>query len=287
MSKINPVNKHARFSWYRDDMESKLGLRGARFTRVNNALCFLIGAILTVGFYGILSLFPKTSLNHLFTQRRIFQYVAVFIASWALVTVVVKWGKIRVQRKALEFTDLVPPEADFVLSPATVGQVVSRLREECDDPQRFLLFRRIELALSNLKNMGQVGDLDDVLESLANNDEDVMESSYTMLKGLIWAIPVLGFVGTVQGLSVAIGRFGGVLAAAKDIDEIRPVLQGVTAGLSTAFDTTFVALVAALSIHMVLIWVRKSEEEMMVECKTYCQRHLVGRVRVTWFDREG
>ena len=62
---------------------------------MNNALCFLIGAILTVGFYGILGFFPKTSLNHLFTQRGIFQYVAVFIASWALVTVVVKWGKIK------------------------------------------------------------------------------------------------------------------------------------------------------------------------------------------------
>lgn len=287
MTQTTNTKKHARYSWHRDDIESKFGLRGGQFTRVNNLLWFLFAALLTSGFYGVLSRFPETGVTKLFTERGVFQYVTVFIAFWAMITVLVKWTKIRVQRKALTFGDLVPAEADFVLSPATVAQVLNRLRQECDDPSRFILFRRIELALSNLKNMGQVGDLDDVLESLANNDEDVMESSYTLLKGLIWAIPVLGFVGTVQGLSQAIGKFGGVLAEAKDISQLRLVLSGVTAGLSTAFDTTFVALVCALTIHLVLIWVRKSEEETMVECRTYCQRHLVGRLRLVSFDHMG
>lgn len=279
--------REARFSWYRDDLESKFGFRGARFTHVSAALSLFVAALLTAAFYGALAPFPKAPFAELFTRRGPFQYVAVLISFWALVTVIVKWFKIRLQRKALTFADLVPVEADFVLAPATVGQVLARLRQACDDPERFLLFRRIELALSNLKNMGRVSDLDGVLESLASNDEDVMESSYTLLKGLIWMIPVLGFVGTVQGLSQAIGEFGGVLGVAKDIQELVPVLRGVTGGLSTAFDTTFVALVAALTIHLVLIVVRKSEEEMMAACKTYCQRHIVGRLRLTDFERIG
>lgn len=284
MSQTPLINKKVRFSWYRDDIESRLGLRGAQFTGVSTVLWLIVGAMTAAGFYGILLLIPGSYVSEVFTERGIFQYITVFIACWAIWNVLIKWTKIRVQNKALGFKDLVPAEADFVLSPATVGQVLNRLRQECDDPSRFILFRRIELALANLKNIGRVADMDNVLESLAGNDEDVMESSYTLLKGLIWAIPVLGFIGTVQGLSGAIGKFGGVLADAKDISTLIPVLQGVTSGLSTAFDTTFVALLAALSIHLLLVIVRKSEEEMMNEARTYCQRHLVGRLRLTAYE---
>lgn len=281
------ANRQARFSWYRDDLEAKLGIRGAKFTKVNNLTWLIVAGIVTVGFYAALSPFPDQFVVQVFTQRGIFQYLEVFFSFWALLIVLMKWMKVRVQRKALDFKDLVPAEADFVLSPATVGQVLGKLRQECDDPARFLLFARIEQALSNLKNMGQVGDLDNVLQSQASNDEDVMESSYSLVKGLIWAIPVLGFIGTVQGLGQAIGAFGGVLTSATDIAALRPALQGVTSGLSTAFDTTYVALVAALGIQLLLVMMRKSEEEMMDECKNFCQRHLVGRLRLTPFDRIG
>jgi biopolymer transport protein ExbB/TolQ len=284
MSQTPLINKKVRFSWYRDDIESKLGLRGAQFTGVSTVLWLIVGAMTAAGFYGMLLLVPDSYISAVFTERGVFQYITVFIACWAIWNVLIKWTKIRVQNKALSFKDIVPAEADFVLSPATVGHVLNRLRQDCDDPSRFILFRRIELALANLKNIGQVADMDNVLESLAGNDEDVMESSYTLLKGLIWAIPVLGFIGTVQGLSAAIGKFGGVLGDAKDMSKLIPVLQGVTSGLSTAFDTTFVALLAALSIHLLLVIVRKSEEEMMNEARTYCQQHLVGRLRLTAYE---
>jgi biopolymer transport protein ExbB/TolQ len=281
------AKENVRFSWYRDDLEAKLGIRGARFTRVNNLTWFVVAAIITVGFYAALSPFPDKLVVQVFTRRGPCQYLEVFFAFWALLIVLVKWTKVKVQRKALEFNDLVPPEADFVLSPATVGHVLARLRKECDDSGRFILFARIDQALSNLKNMGQVGDLDNVLQSQASNDEDVMESSYSLVKGLIWAIPVLGFIGTVQGLGGAIGAFGAVLVNTTKIEDFRTALQGVTANLSTAFDTTYVALVAALGIQLLLVLVRKGEEEMMDECKNYCQRHLVGRLRLTSFDRLG
>lgn len=276
-----------RFSCYRDDLEAKLGVGPGAFTQVRALLWFFVAAVLTAGFYGALSPFPNAQFAQVFTRRGPFQYVAVFISFWALLLVLVKWSKIRVQGKALDFKDLVPAEADFVLSRPTVGPVLGRLRQACDDPSRFILFRRIELALANLKNMGQVGDLDDVLQSLASNDEDVMESSYSLVKGLIWAIPVLGFIGTVLGLSRAIGKFGGVLAEAQNIEALRPVLQGVTSGLATAFDTTFVALIAALAIQLLLVMVRQSEERLMARCKNYCQQHLVGRLRLVPFDQIG
>jgi len=284
MNRSSADTGNFQYCWYSKDLESKFGVRGSQFTHVNGLLWFLVAATLTAFFYTLLSFFPNTGTNALFTERGPFQYVTVVISIWAILLILVKWGKIRLQRGALSCRELVPVEADFVLTPATVGEVTNRLRQVCEDPERFVLFRRIKLALANLRNMGQVGDLDNVLESLANNDEDVMESSYTLIKGLIWAIPVLGFIGTVQGLGIAIGDFGTVLSVTSDMENLKTGLQGVTGGLATAFDTTFVALVASLGIQLTLVGIRKSEEGMMVGVKSYCQQYLVGRLRLTAYE---
>jgi biopolymer transport protein ExbB/TolQ len=191
--------------------------------------------------------------------------------------------KLRLQRRALRVR-VVPDQPNFVLSSATAADVLAQLHKSCDDPRQFYLLNRIELALSNLRNMGRISDLADVLQSQASNDEDVMESSYALVRGLIWAIPVLGFIGTVQGLSQAVGNFGSVLTDAAEVSALKPALRGVTAGLATAFETTFVALVAALGIQLLLTMVKRDEEQLLDDCKEYCQRNLVARLRTTPFD---
>ena len=75
-----------------------------------------------------------------------------------------------------------------------------------------------------------------------------MASSYILLNGLVWATPVLGFIGTVLGLSAAIGEFTQTLGVdSTDLAAIKLSLTGVTGGLATAFETTLVALVRLTS----------------------------------------
>ena len=279
----NPEIKRYKYSWLRDDFETKLGFKGGRYTEISNLLCIVVALLITVLFYAALIPFSDRYFAQIFTQRGPVQYVTVYFSCWAFLIVLAKMKKTNVQRKALEFGDLVPPRADFVLSRATVDDVLGRLRDACEDPRHFFLFNRIELALSNLKNMGQIGDVDGVLQSQAANDEDIMESSYSLVRGLIWAIPVLGFIGTVQGLGMAMGSFGGVLTSKGEISQLKDALLGVTKGLATAFETTFVALVAALANQLFLVMVRKREEELLDDCKNYCQRNIVGRLRMEPF----
>lgn len=278
------ASQRVPYAWVRDDIECRFGMTGSRFTQVNSLVSLIIAVVLTALSYGIMSLFPESRFVQMFTERSPVQYVIVLFAYWSLMVLLLKVSKTRLQRSALQVVDLIPTRSDFVLSPATVGQVLSNLRHLCDDASRFVLFNRIERALANMKNMGQIGDVDHVLQSQASNDEDVMESSYTLVRGLIWAIPVLGFIGTVQGLSDAIGAFGQALRTEGDFEQIRPALFDVTGGLATAFETTYVALVAALIIQLILTMVRKGEEDLLDACKDYCQRHVLGRLRLTPFD---
>ena len=268
-----------RVNWAAGDVEQRLGVHGGRFTNVNLLFTGVVAAVLTVGFYAALLPFHGQHFADMFTERGAVQYATVFFFAWCLTMLLVKTMKVRLQRRALSLR-LLPGDPDFELTPASAVSVVERLRAACDDPRRFLLLNRIDLALTNLRNMGRIADFEGVLDSHAAGDEDAVENSYLILRGLNWAIPVLGFIGTVQGLSVSIAGFGAVLAESGDVDAIKPALQGVTGGLATAFETTLVALVAALIVQLLMTLERRTEEALLDDCREFCQRQLVARLRL-------
>lgn len=267
--------------WSRLDIEQRLLFPGGRYTRVNGLLAGLIGIVLTSFFYATLqsSALGESSFTGMFTQRGPTQYATTLLFFWSVAILVLKWSKLRLQRRALDVR-VLPDEPGFVLSTATVDRVLEHIHDCVDDPRHFVVFNRIVLALSNLRNLGHVGDVDDILRSQAEQDESSMETSYALVQGFVWAIPVLGFIGTVLGLSEAIGEFSGVLGEAADVAEISTALKGVTAGLATAFDTTLVALVAALVVQLLVTLVRKQEEEFMDAAMELCIRSIVGRLRI-------
>jgi len=62
--------------------------------------------------------------------------------------------------------------------------------------------------------------------------------------------------------------------------ELRPALQSVTGGLATAFETTLQALVAAMLIHLLMTFVKRTEESMLDRFADYCDRFIVARLRL-------
>jgi len=271
-------------SWSRQDIEQRIGIPGGRYTRVNTWFSALLGGALTAIFYASMLPIRGTPFAEMFLSRGMIPPFIVFFAAWALALLFIKSRKLAFQRKALR-QEIVPSEHDFVLSSGTVDEVIERIYSTVDDPKYFLLFNRIVIALANLRNLGRVTDVDDILRSQASHDESSMETSYSLVRGFVWAIPVLGFIGTVIGLSEAIGGFGGVLETAEDVSEIKTSLQATTGGLSTAFQTTLQALVAALFIHMILTFLKKSEEEFLDACSEYCIRNIVNKLRIMPFEK--
>ncbi|MBI3272956.1 MAG: MotA/TolQ/ExbB proton channel family protein [Planctomycetes bacterium] len=215
----------------------------------------------------------------MFTERSWVQYATVFLSGWSLAILAIKWAKLRLQARALSLR-LVPDAGDFVLSPVTAPLLLHNIYAAVDDPRHFLLLNRIARSLGSLKNMGRVSDVDDVLRSQAENDENYLESTHTLVHGFVWAIPVLGFIGTVLGLSDAIGSFGSILTKGAEMSDLRAGLQSVTSGLSVAFETTLVALVAALCIQLLLTLLKKREMEFLDACGDYCHANIVSKVRI-------
>lgn len=261
------------------DIEKRLGFPAGRFTQAGPVLPALMAIAGTIAFYAALTPLGDIWLVQTFTERGYVPYFIVALSLYALCVLLIKASKIRLQKRAAQF-HILPDDPDFVLTVDSADRAIERLHDVTDDPSRFMLLNRIHMALYNLRNLGRISDVDQVLRSQADVDEAGSESSYTVPRGLIWGIPVLGFIGTVIGLSKAIGSFGSVLETTTEMEALRPALQNVTGGLAVAFETTLQALVAAFILQMVLTMVRRSEEQMLDHFMEYCQRRLVHRLRL-------
>lgn len=273
--------------WDKSDIERRLGFESKKHTGVNAALSCLLGFGLTIAFYAALYPFfvggDFEAVNMFFhggpRNRCVIPYFTVFLTGWSVAILLIKAHKLAVQRRALTLR-VVPEDPDFVLCPRTAADIIQRLYRQVDAPRRFILLDRIERSLANLKNIGRVGDVADGLAAQAECDENYLESTYTLVRGFIWAIPVLGFIGTVLGLAQAIGGFGNVVAKGAEIGALKTSLGSVTSGLSVAFETTLIALVAALGVQLAMTMLKQQEEDFLDACSDYCHRHIVAKLRV-------
>ena len=275
--------------WSNKDIEQRIGLTGGRFTRANTFFTFIVAVILTLTFYGICFyvLEPNDVLKDLsekFTSRGFTPYTIMLLFFWGMATLFVKWRKLLFQEKALDLA-VVPQEPDFSLNTETAKAVLARTDSLVDSARNFILLNRIEVALSNLKNIGQISDVSSILANQSKIDEQQVGSSYNLIRGFIWATPVLGFIGTVLGLGDAIGGFGKTIAGTQEVEAIKESLGGVTAGLSTAFDTTLVGLLATISLHFTTNFIKFKESQFLNQCNEYFQVQVMSKLKLTRTER--
>lgn len=271
-------------NWHQEDFEQRLGFDGGRFTDTNRKFTLLLALAGTVLLY-ILAYFAHgydetlSAVLEKFTHRGFTPYLIAFLSLWGFGILFIKQKKICYQLKSLDLA-VVPQDPGLYITPATARAVTERTEQLADDYRQFILLNRIHIALSNLKNIGQVSDVASILSNQGNADEDQIAGSYTLVGGFIWAIPVLGFIGTVLGLSMAMSGFGQVLSQGADIAEIRSALETVTGGLSTAFDTTLLGLIGALILQMWTTMLRRDEARLLDACSDYCQTFVLAKLRI-------
>lgn len=268
----------------RADPEARLGLPSGRFTNPATLTSMIIGGVAMALVYGSAYLLREGELGAV-----LWRYLTDFagipipmaaLSCWAIAILVLKSLKISAQRRALGLR-FVPSDPGFTLGVATVERAIEAIETSVDEPERFMYLSRVLRSLRSIRNVGRAAEVDEMLRSQADADEAVMEGGYTLVRGFVWAIPVLGFIGTIVGLTEAIGRFSGVLAAREgELAAITQRLTEVIQGLDTAFVTTGEGLVAALAIHLLQTFVRRQDEAFLDEVADACVTSVVARVRL-------
>jgi biopolymer transport protein ExbB/TolQ len=278
----------AVLSYKRVDPERFLSLPSGKFTSPSTITPLMFSVIAMVAVYSI-AFYKREQYDTVSEWLGINAYYGIPIvifgfSFWSLSILIFKYFKIRAQRKALSLR-IVPDTLGFVLSSSTVDQVIENIESSVEEPRKFMLLNRIILVLKSIRNVGRIADIDEMLMSSADADDSRIENSYTLIRGFVWAIPVLGFIGTILGLTDTIKEFDVVLDIAansgnSDNTSLVQGMQGAIGGLDTAFFTTGLALVAALLIHLLLTFIRKSDDELLDETRDYCHQYIVSRVRV-------
>ncbi|MEI6535236.1 MAG: MotA/TolQ/ExbB proton channel family protein, partial [Verrucomicrobiaceae bacterium] len=139
-----------------------------------------------------------------------------------------------------------------------------------------LMVNRLRKALEFFEVRQNVSDVSAMMNSQSAIDGSRISGSYIMLRAFLWAIPLLGFIGTVVGLSHAIGGMN--FENSDKIEEVVGSLKGVTSGLGTAFDATLLGLVLAVTLNFPLNSLAKHEDEMLNDIDAFCNEVLLPRL---------
>jgi len=125
------------------------------------------------------------------------------------------------------------------------------------------LLRRIWVTLEQWLIRPNLQNAHLVIEQQVISDREATQRAYNLLRIFVWATPVLGLIGTVVGISIAVGGFASFLSTnVDDISKIKEGLVGVTGGLSFAFLITLEGLLTSLILMLFTSNIQTREERL-------------------------
>ena len=124
--------------------------------------------------------------------------------------------------------------------------------------QEHYLWKRLYTAIEYVGRTGSATNVEEELKYLSDNDHNAQQPRYSLVRIMIWAMPMLGFLGTVLGISQALGGLN--MGADSDLQQ---VMGGLQASLYVAFDTTAVALTLSIVLMFCTFIVERFEMQLL------------------------
>ncbi len=147
---------------------------------------------------------------------------------------------------------------------------IPRFKDELDSlshkRQDYPLVQTLHTALSRYQATENIQNLSDTIDSSVEALAVSQEADNSMIRYLIWAIPSIGFIGTVRGIGQALSLADQALAG--DI-------SGMTDSLGVAFNSTLVALVISIFLMFLFHQLQRLQDDQVVKTRTFCNRHVI------------
>jgi biopolymer transport protein ExbB/TolQ len=141
-------------------------------------------------------------------------------------------------------------------------EAIQQYNQQTQLPDDNLLLSRSRLYLNHPSKSN------DIDEAFGIKEREFLRGSYALPRFMIWAIPIIGFIGTVWGISNGISHFSDAMSATNSVTDVSAMLKEslplVTNSLATAFDTTLLALLLSVPLMMMMLWLEKQEEAYLI-----------------------
>ncbi len=194
----------------------------------------------------------------------------VILSLWAFLIIGYKATSIARARRMLE-TDLLELPPGVRILPSDSREYARQIEALPASVQSELLPRAL---LSGLYRFGATRNIQDVATAVrdtCNLETDRLDSELSMVRFVAWAIPAIGFVGTVRGIGNSLQQ------AHKAVEGD---VSGVVAGLGSSFNATLVALSLSIVIMLCLHQMQQRQERVVLDTENYLDTHLIRHLQM-------
>lgn len=193
------------------------------------------------------------------------QEACIILALWAIAIMGYKTRTAFREKDMLDKPLLTLSEGMRVL-PEDAAQLMRPLQALPAPENRFLLPRALQTALIRFEVTSSVQSATDAVSAVCAAENDRLDSEQSMIRYITWAIPSIGFIGTVRGIGAALAQAHEAMAGN---------IAGVTANLGVAFNSTLVALVVSMFVMFFMHQLQLMQERLVLDTQDYCESRLL------------
>jgi biopolymer transport protein ExbB/TolQ len=212
----------------------------------------------------------KGTLIHRYTTEHLVDYVIVSLFFWGLIDVLAKLLSFPREIMALR-ADWLPARAGRE-EAANAASLLAGVAAMPAGLQASTVGKRLTRALQYVVENGATPEYREYLQTLSDRDADRSHANYTLIRFVVRVTPVLGFLGTVVHFGTALNGI--------DFEHMADKLGVVVSEMGQAFNTTTVALAAAMFMMFAQFICEWSEKSILTAVDRLAQRDLFNRFEV-------
>jgi biopolymer transport protein ExbB/TolQ len=198
------------------------------------------------------------------------QELCVILCMWSLFLLGRQFQETRKARTLLDREYVKIADSQVVLPED--ARVYSRPIEALPkEEQASFLPRLLMVAFNRFGATRSVQDAAEAVRDECEFETAALDTKLSMVRFTAWAIPAVGFVGTVRGIGAALQEAQGAMGG--DI-------SGVTMGLGVTFNATLTALVSCIIVMFWMHQLQQFQDRLVLDCRTYVDKSLLRKLRV-------
>ncbi len=198
------------------------------------------------------------------------QEACFILALWATAIIGFKVRQSMQERQFLN-RSLLDVDTGTRILPEDTRQYSRSVQALSPGEREHLVPRALLAALQRFGSTRNIQDVSTAVKEVCEIQADRLDSELAMIRYIVWAIPSIGFIGTVRGIGQALGQAH--RAVEGDI-------VGVTVSLGVAFNSTFIALVISLFIMFIMHQLQLTQERLVLDTQSYCDVNLLRHLAV-------
>lgn len=202
------------------------------------------------------------------------QEICIILFFWALSIMGMKLTRTMRERRLLD-RELMPVTPGTSILPEDARSYARPLQSLPEQERQYLLPRVLLNALQRFGSTQSIQATSNTVKDVCEGEAERLESELTIVRYIVWAVPSIGFLGTVRGIGTALGQAH--QAVSGDI-------IGVTMSLGVAFNSTFVALLTSILLMFLLHQLSLMQDRLVLDSQAYADDNLIRYLQVPDVD---